>query len=378
MSQEAAGLPPVGHWPERTWPQRRLNLSAVLNERRGDSRPLTPKGERKGGSTIMLGHLGLLVAALGAAGCAQPTVSKSPDSSRTLAPVPACVRNLSRGTTEAGYVQQLPEKELWTFVVPELAQGQPTSSTTACNGEPVFASEALRGATPQADAIEEGRITYGGGANRLKIAWLRTHRVEGGFEAGPLALIRTLEGRSEVYGVGSYRGDPEKSRFSLERLGDEVVVTAVSDGCAAENPAVACDTELTVFLPSSGRLDPIAQIGLERVRQARGIEPGVRGSLRFRFVSSPAYEKDGIHLIEEVSVTDEAGRDLRRAEFERILYLEGATVEPSAESLWDRLYVSRTGDTSSQSSPSETEAPSGEGEIDSAKADSGASPAMVR
>lgn len=276
-------------------------------------------------------------------GCPEPTVSKSPDPSRAMGPVPSCVRNLPRSKTETGYVAQLPEKELWGLVVPAFQEGAvaPRPDTLGCNAEPIFDAEAFQGAEFDPSAIEEGRITYGGGANRLKVAWLRTHKAEGGLEAGPLVLIRTLEGHSEVYGIGAFRGEPEKSRFSLERLGGEIVVTAVSDGCAGVKPTETCDTELTVFRPNAGRLDPMAEIGLQRVRFAKGLEPGVSGQLRFQLVSSPAFEKDGIHVVEEVSVTDETGRNLRRAELEREFLLEGAEVSSTRESLWDRLYVSR-------------------------------------
>lgn len=302
--------------------------------------------------------LGLLLS-----GCPEPTVSKSPDPSRAMGPVPACVKNLPRSNTESGFVRQLPEDELWGLVVPDFQDGSaaPNASTPACNGEPVFGSENFEGASFDPDAVQKGRITYGGGANRIKVAWLRTHETKDGLQAGPLALIRTVEGHSEVYGVGSFRGEPEKSRFNLERLGGEVVVTAVSDGCSGAERSAACDTELTVFRPVAGRLEPIAQIGLQRVRHATGLEPGVSGRLRVQLVSSPAFEKDGIHVVEEVSVTDETGRKLRRAELERKFLLDGDEVRPTLESLWDRLYASRVEGPQSEAAPANAKTAPGEG-----------------
>ncbi|HSC89716.1 MAG TPA: hypothetical protein VLC09_20680 [Polyangiaceae bacterium] len=217
------------------------------------------------------------------------------------------------------------------------------SSTLDCAGDRVFASSVFEGATVDPQAIEEGRLTYGGGVNRLRVIWLRSHTADGQQAAGPLALVRVLDDYAEVYGVGAYKGEPEKSRFGLERLGGELVVTAVSDGCSGADPAASCDSTLRVFRPVGGRLDLMAEIGLERVRHASGVEPGVTGDLRFKLTSSPQYEKDGIHVIEEVVVTDSAGKKVRRAELERRFLLDRAAMNATAESLWTLVYEERVG-----------------------------------
>jgi len=279
-------------------------------------------------------------------GCAEPTKSVSADPTRAMTPVPSCVRRLPKKAS-SGFARQIPEKDYWGLVVPD-AQNHLESvnaTTLDCAGEHVFASPLFEGATVDGSAVDEGRITYGGGVNRLRVVWLRSHQTQEKTSAGPLALVRVLDDYVEVYGVGAYKGEPEKSRFGLERLGGELVVTAVSDGCAGANPQGSCDTTLHVYRPVAGRLDTLAEIGLERVRHASGIEPGITGDLRFKLTSSPEFKKDGIHVIEEVAVTDEAGHTVRKAELERAFLLDRSKVNATAESLWQRLYEERVAPT---------------------------------
>lgn len=287
-----------------------------------------------------------MLGALVGIACAEPSVSKSADPTRVLAPVPACVKNLPPLAEEKGFVRQLPEEQYWGLVVPAFEEDfAANGQTLACNGEPIFDSPNFAGATLDQAAKSEGKITYGGGANRLKIVWLRSHQVDDSTAAGPLALVRLVGNHAEVYGVGTFRGNPNKSRFDLERLGGEVVVTAVSDGCSGATPGGACDTTLTLFRPANGELTQLAHIGLERVRPTEGLEPGVTGGLTARLVTSPAYEKDGIHVVEEVSFTDTAGRVVRRGQLERAYLLDGAGVRESQESLWTRMYEARVNPT---------------------------------
>jgi hypothetical protein len=119
-----------------------------------------------------------------------------------------------------------------------------------------------------------------------------------------------------------------------------VVVTAVSDGCAGAGEGEECDTTLTVLRPQAGQLEEMAAIGLERVRYVSGYEPGVSGTTKVRLTTSPAYENDGIHLVETVSVSDAAGRDLRRAQLERSIPLRQGE-NPDKTSLWFRLFEKR-------------------------------------
>lgn len=269
-------------------------------------------------------------------GCAGPTLSMSSDSTRALSPVPVCVKDLPpRDST--GFARQLPGRDFFDLVIPGLETESPDSGTLACSGVPVFDSPPFVGTRYDVSAIEEERITWGAGSNRLKVLWLRTHVGEGE-EAGPLALVRVLESHAEVYGVGAFRGKAKKSRFGTERMGQEIVVTAISDGCSETPKDAPCDTFLVAFLPVSGRLSPIGSFSLERRRFATGVEQGVQGTLGFHEVASVAFRDDGVHSVEEVIVTDLAGRQVRRASFERSLRLANASLVAEDEPLWDRVY----------------------------------------
>lgn len=308
--------------------------------------------EQSRSSGKIQGHLAAIGGLLMLSACADPSVSKSADPTRAVTPVPSCVRRLPRKAPN-GFARQIPEKDYWGLVVPSAQTdlSSVNSSTLDCAGDPVFAQPVFQGASVDPKAIDDGSITYGGGVNRLRVVWLRSHKADQGQAAGPLALLRVLDDYAEVYGVGSFRGEPEKSRFGLERLGGELVVTAISDGCAGAKSTDPCDTVLQVLRPVAGRLDVLAEVGLERVRQARDLEPGITGQLRFKLSSSPAFEKDGIHVMEEVSVTDEAGRTVRKAELERVFLLDRKSAHATADSLWTRLYEERIGGSAKAKTP---------------------------
>jgi len=295
--------------------------------------------------------VGVLASLLCFAACATPTTSRSADPTRATTPVPSCFRRLP-ARTPTGFARQVPEKDYWDLVIPGLTEQAPTSDTVACNGVPVFGSDTFAGSTFQPAAIEEGRLTYGGGVNRLRVLWLRSHEGPAPRQAGPLALVRVMEEGAEVYGVGAYKGHPEKSRFGLERLGDELLVVATDDECAAAAPTEDCDTLMIVYLPNSGRLAPLAVLGVERTRFATGLEPGIVGTLKFKLTSSPSFQKDGVHVVEQITVTDSIGKVVRRAELERVYVLEGTKLESSVPSLWERLYEAKLAGAGSKDSAS--------------------------
>jgi hypothetical protein len=291
----------------------------------------------------VLGSCAVLLGAGALAACAAPTTSRSADPTRATTPVPTCFRRLP-ARSPTGFARQMPEREYWDLVVPGLsAQHPPTEQTLACNGVAVFGADTFAGSSFQPAAIEEGRLTYGGGINRLRVLWLRSHEGPAPRQAGPLALVRIMEEGAEVYGVGAYRGHPEKSRFGIERLGGELVVVATDDQCASAGPSDDCDTLMILYLPSAGRLAPLAVLGVERTRFATGLEPGIVGALKFKLTSSPSFQPDGVHVVEQITVTDSIGKVLRRAELERLYVLQGSRLESAEPSLWDRMYEARLG-----------------------------------
>lgn len=213
--------------------------------------------------------------------------------------------------------------------------------------------------------MKQGTIYFGGGANRLKIVWFRTHELPGGRAAGPIALVRTLNDYAEVYAVGAYAGSREKTRLGLERMGNDVVLTAVDDGCTGVGAGHACDSLLHVYYPFRGELVELAAIGLERVRPAEGTEPGVAGPIEYRLLTTMSYEDNGIKLLEQVSATAADGRKLRRAELERFLKRVDGRVVSSDVPLWDRMYAKRGAAASPDAAKQPAEGESGGADVPS-------------
>jgi hypothetical protein len=255
---------------------------------------------------------------------------------------------LSQRPRARGFAPQLEDADYVRLVFPGTDRQEPAirDGEVACNGRSVFGDAAFRGAAPEGGfpvPAKEGMIFFGGGANRLRIVWFRTHQLPGGRAAGPIAIVRTLDEHAEVYAIGAYAGSREKTRLGLERMGTDVVLTAVDDGCTGVNPGQACDSTLHVYFPFRGELAELAAIGLERVRPAEGTEPGVAGPVEYRLLTTTSYEDDGIKLLEQVSATAADGRKLRRAELERFLKRVDGRVVASDVPLWDRMYAKRGG-----------------------------------
>lgn len=254
-------------------------------------------------------------------------------------------------------MRQLSEEEFWKLAFPgaDLAKHQVSKQQVGCTGLNVFAKQPLATEPPRGGwpfEFRDGDILYGGGGNRLKVLWFRTHVTKDGRAAGPLAVVRTLEDHAELYALGVYEGSKDKTRLAVERMGTDWVVTAADDRCSGREPGTDCDSELHVLLPFRGELVRLATIGLERVRIAEGLDRGVSGPVEYRLTSVPTLEEGQIRLLEQVTATSADGRKLRKAEFERVLIREGSAMRSDATPLWDRMYRDRleSGSTKPESS----------------------------
>ncbi|MBX3261204.1 MAG: hypothetical protein KIS78_11550 [Labilithrix sp.] len=276
------------------------------------------------------------------AGCAATEERpRTEDDARQLAPLPACLIELgSRGARTEGVIKSLSEEQLWRAVYPayDARRRALPADPLACTGRPVLRDAALAGGTASA-AIQEGDTSLGSGGDRLKIAWLRSLTFEDGTAGGALALVRAYESTAEVYAVGAFRGRP-RTLFGIERIGPEVVVAAQDDGCAGRKAGAPCEAMVTVFRPRFGALDPVATIAQERVSYTVDGEPGVRGRTEYRLASSIQYLDGGIRVLEQVTVRDDLGREVRRAELERAYtFAPDGKMVVDEDSLWSRVAV---------------------------------------
>ena len=113
-----------------------------------------------------------------------------------------------------------------------------------------------------------------------------------GDAVGPLALARPREGTAELYAIGSYRGRAETSRFSIERFGPRILVTAGDDACTTAKPGQACQSKLSVFLMNAGRLSPVADLTLDRIEY--GSAAGVAGTGSVPYDGDAALRAEGV------------------------------------------------------------------------------------
>jgi hypothetical protein len=240
-------------------------------------------------------------------------------------------------------MRTLTEDEYWqaAFAIEPEAKVQLTEEARDCRGEQVLASKTLSGArltgSPFVPAGEE--IVFGGGPDRLRTAWLRTHRTDNGESGGPLIMIRSFEEHAEVYGIGVFRGS-DKTRFIVQRSGDQALILAKTDGCAGSPEGNDCETTLTIFQPQFGVLENVGQALLERVAHTEGTERGVAGKIRYHLTAVPNFEGSGIRLHEQMDVTDAQGREIRRGELDRYFDVQDDRLAmPADASLWDRFFT---------------------------------------
>jgi hypothetical protein len=180
-------------------------------------------------------------------------------------------------------------------------------------------------------------IIYGTGADRLKVAWLRSYNVQDGTEAGLLAVIRPAERFAELYALGAFRGHADRVRFTVPRIGGGFVVAAEDDGCKGRKANDPCDAMTTLFLPHRGKLERVAEITTERFKYLPANEKGAVGILEAHGQATLQFTATGVGLTEVVEIHDNKGRTVRRAERERTLTLEGDGLVASDTPLWDKV-----------------------------------------
>lgn len=266
--------------------------------------------------------------------------SKLEDRARREVPVPICLKALERRGT-AGASSATPA-DYWSLVLPSYDASSSTidRSMPDCAGREVFPSAIFQDAEgPRTGPVPEkaDALLVTPGANDFKVLWLRVAHFGNGDAGGPLALARPREGTAEVYAIGSYRGNAETSRFSIERLGPRILVTASDDACTTSKPSQSCQTKLRVFLMNAGRLLPVADLTPDRIEY--GTAPGVPGTVQYRMTATPFFEPKVLRVAEQVVVRDSTQTAIRKSNLDRLFQLKGSTLEASTGSLWDQIVL---------------------------------------
>lgn len=274
-----------------------------------------------------------LALTLGCAGAVES--SKLEDRARRTVPVPVCVQPLERSTSG---VSNVVPADYWKMVLPGYDVGSSTVDIAArdCSGRVAFAeSDRLNAEGPRTGSLpaKPDNAVVAPGPDNFRVVWLRTFKFADDSWSGPIALTRPREGYAEVYGTGAYRGKLKSTRFSLERMGSRILVTATDEGCAEVKPGQACETAFTVFLLAGGQLTKSASFPLDRVDYRPF--PGVPGVAKYRLTATPVFQDKNLRVVEQVVVQDQNQGTVRKSDLERTFRVSAkGALEPNAPSLW--------------------------------------------
>jgi hypothetical protein len=285
--------------------------------------------------------------ALALTGCGGAEQPHSEVAARNQTPIPVCTMQLApvagQGTGKA-VVRSLDPEQWIEALIPSFDDSKGLNPTDVdCTGHYAFANEMLRGGISTRGwprLVDPDDLDVRAGPEGMRVLWLRTLKFENGDEGGPVALVRAVDDRAEVYGIGSFRGPP-KAKLSPVRLGNDNLVVSETKTCGS---TADCQHRAHFYLPRRGRLIEAATIDLERVAVIPSItERGLYA--RYHLRTDVTYQPDGIHLLEQVKVKiihyedghRDSDRDLRKVEFSRLLRVERDTLFPSNDSLWERV-----------------------------------------
>lgn len=307
---------------------------------------------RRGLAVVAVGFAAL-GAAFGALGCAETQARpRAEDSARAMAFVPTCTRPLRtdvRPTADAGTQRRgrvtgsLRDDDIIGLAFPtyDALNKQLPRSARACDGRALLDHPYLAGlgeGGPAPIFLPEGRTTLSSASDGLKIAWIRTHTLGDGLEAGPLFLLHVADGGVEIVAAGVHRGLPARTRLSTARLGTEIAIVATEDPCVGLPKTSPCLAQTTVLVPRSGELVLATVVDLERRFSRVGGEPGFAGNVHYRLGTAVTYLAGGLRVLEQVDALDDAGRTLRRAEAERAFALRpDGTLQTDDPPLWTRV-----------------------------------------
>jgi hypothetical protein len=251
---------------------------------------------------------------------------------------------VKRSASGKSVVRDLDAEQWVGVMVPSFNPDRGVGPTDAdCTGHYIFANESLRGGISQKGwprKIDPEDIDIKAGPNGLRAVWIRVLKFENGDEGGPVALVRAVDDRAEVFGIGSFRGPP-KSQLSPVRLGDESLVVGESKICPEQDD---CRKRADYYLARRGRLIQSATVDLERVKVVPSVtERGLYA--RYELKTDVTYRKDGIQLLVQVQVKivhydtgdRDSDRSLRKVEFSRFLKVERDALFSSNDPLWERV-----------------------------------------
>lgn len=289
----------------------------------------------------------MLAAGPAFAGCGAPEQPHAELPTRYQIPIPVCTTPLPPVTRKAGgraVVRSLDPEQWMSVIEPGFdPRGGLGPTDIDCTGHYVFANESLRGGISTKGwprPFDPDELDVRAGPEGMRVIWLHVLKFENGDVGGPVALVRAVDDRAEVYGIGSFRG-PAKSKISPVRVGNETLAVAESTICPDLDD---CRKRADFYLARRGRLINSAQVDLERTAVVPSVaERGLYA--KYSLKTDVTYKTTGIQLLEQVQVKiihyegseRDSDRDLRKVEFSRFLRVERDTLFSSNDPLWERV-----------------------------------------
>jgi hypothetical protein len=259
--------------------------------------------------------------------------AKTEDEARLMVPVPICVKRLPRSAAP-GAIVSLSPNEYWSLLLPSFDDAAKTLDPSGedCSGRRSLASLSPQGVDRM--TVDPDKLTLAAAADGMKVLWLQSHAMDDNTSSGLLALIRQLDSYLEVYAVGTHRGRPLGTQFTLERMGPRLVINALEEDCSGEGQERRCRATSSVYLMGTGALAAAATYPIEQIASASA--PGGLGMLEYRFSASADYRADAIALTEHLSVRSKGQGEIRSSDLERAFHLKDGQLIASGESLWTK------------------------------------------
>lgn len=241
--------------------------------------------------------------------------SKVEDLARHEVPVAICLKEAP--SAGGGVMAALRPADYWDLVLPGYDPQRLVLDTTAadCAGRPLFASAKLN--AKDVIGAKDEQVHVADVAGNFKVVWLKTHAFQDGDATGPLALVRSLDGRSEVYAIGVFRGPAKATRFDLQRIGPDLLITADDGGCSSVK-GKPCVTSMNVLLMRMGRLLDAARFATHGVSFS-GAE---NAPIEHRFSATPDFGADGLVLSEQMVAEDPTKPVVQRSTLKRFFKLD--------------------------------------------------------
>ncbi|MBM4359755.1 MAG: hypothetical protein FJ096_16755 [Deltaproteobacteria bacterium] len=286
---------------------------------------------------------------LGLTACVDRTNLTPEVPARKTLPVSVCTTPLTPPPRKPGddrvLVRNLDAEQWLKIMVPQYEPAAGLSPTaTDCTGYHVFANETLRfGVSTRGwpRLVDPNELDARTGPKGLTAIRLNAVTFQNGDVGGPVALVRALDDRAEIYGIGSFRG-PLDAKVEPVRMGNDMLVVAEYKRC----PDITnCRRIADFFLLRRGRLLHAATTDVERVlRVPSRTERGLYAE--YRLTTDVSYKPEGIQLLEQVKVKiipypnepeRDSDRTLRTVEFSRMLRVDRDALFATNESLWERV-----------------------------------------